>query len=82
MNQPAKQPTRPKRKPEPVYLKVIKGGLVPADGYAESQLRAKKFRIGDVIKAYLESPLTLKRGAAAVDKLRIDLRKSWKNEKK
>lgn len=47
MNQIAK----PKRKPDPVYLRVIKGGFVPADGYAESQLRAKKFKFGDVIKA-------------------------------
>jgi len=41
-----------------------------------------RFGTKEQIKAYLESPLTLKRGAAAVDKLRIDLRKSWKNEKK
>ena len=42
---------KPKRKPEPVYLRVIKGGLSPADSYAESQLRAKKFKVGDVVKA-------------------------------
>ncbi len=41
---------RPKRKPEPVYLRVMQGGLVPADAYAQSQLRSKKFKIGDVIK--------------------------------
>ena len=39
-----------KRKPEPVYLRVIQNGLVPADGYAQSQLRNKKLKIGDVIK--------------------------------
>lgn len=39
-----------KRKPESVYLRVIQGGLIPADGYAQSQLRSKKFKIGDVIK--------------------------------
>lgn len=39
-----------KRKPEPVYLRVIQGGLVPADNYAQEQLRSKKFRIGDVVK--------------------------------
>lgn len=39
-----------KRKPEPVYLRVIQGGLVPADNYAQEQLRSKKFKIGDVIK--------------------------------
>ena len=39
-----------KRKPEPGYLRVIQGGLVPADNYAQEQLRSKKFRIGDVVK--------------------------------
>ena len=39
-----------KRKPEPVYLRVIQGGLVPADNYAQEQLRNKKFKIGDVVK--------------------------------
>ena len=39
-----------KRKPEPIYLRVIQGGFEPADGYAQTQLRNKKFRIGDVVK--------------------------------
>ena len=39
-----------KRKPEPVYLRVIQGGLVPADNYAQEQLRSKKFKIGDVVR--------------------------------
>ena len=39
-----------KRKPEPVYFKVIQGGLVPADAYAQTQLRNKKFKIGDVVR--------------------------------
>ena len=39
-----------KRKPEPVYFKVIQGGLVPADAYAQSQLRNKKLKIGDVVR--------------------------------
>jgi len=51
MSQQANQPIKPKRKPEYIYMKIRQGGMVPADGYAESQLRAKKFRIGDVIKA-------------------------------
>lgn len=42
-----------KKKREQVYLRVIKGGLVPADGYAESQLRTKKLKIGDVIGAQI-----------------------------
>lgn len=40
----------------------------------------RRFSTKEQINAYLESPLTQKRGAAAVDKLRIDLRKAWKNE--
>lgn len=39
-----------KRKPEPVYFKVIQGGLVPADSYAQTQLRNKKLKIGDVVR--------------------------------
>ena len=41
---------RKAHKREPVYLRVIHGGLVPADGYAQTQLRNKKFKIGDVVK--------------------------------
>ena len=47
MNQ---QAAERKRKPEPVYLKVIQGGFAPADGYAQTQLRNKKFKIGDVVR--------------------------------
>jgi len=42
---------RPKRKPEKIFLRVIKGGLVPADNFAEAQMRDKKFKIGDVVGA-------------------------------
>ena len=41
---------RKAHKREPVYLRVIHGGLVPADGYAQTQLRNKKFKIGDVVR--------------------------------
>lgn len=41
---------RKAHKPEPVYLRVIHGGLVPADSYAQTQLRNKKFKIGDVVR--------------------------------
>lgn len=43
--------TRPRTKPERIYFTVKKGALVPADKYAESQLRSKKFRVGDVVCA-------------------------------
>ena len=42
--------TRKAHKHEPVYLRVIQGGLVPADSYAQTQLRNKKFKIGDVVR--------------------------------
>jgi len=40
-----------KRKPqrERVFLRVIKGGLVPADEYAASRLREKSYHVGDVV---------------------------------
>ena len=41
---------RKAHKHEPVYLRVIQGGLVPADSYAQTQLRNKKFKIGDVVR--------------------------------
>lgn len=49
-----------KRKPEPVYFRVIQGGLVPADGYAQSQLRNKKLKIGDVVKVDIRKLRSLK----------------------
>jgi len=42
---------RPKTKPEKIYFKVIKGGLVPADNFAETQMRNKKLKIGDIVGA-------------------------------
>ena len=41
---------RKAHKREPVNLRVIKGGFEPADRYAESQLRNKKLKIGDVVR--------------------------------
>lgn len=38
-------------KKERIYLRVIKGGLVPADEYAASRLREKSYKIGDVLAA-------------------------------
>lgn len=38
---------------EKIFLKVIKGGLVPADPYAESKLREKHYKIGDVVGAQI-----------------------------
>ena len=49
MNLTAKRPV----KKEKVFLRVIKGGLVPADSFASSQLRKKKFKEGDVVGAVI-----------------------------
>lgn len=42
-----------KRKPERLLLRVSKGALVPADGYTESRLRARGFRMGDEVLAQI-----------------------------
>lgn len=41
--------SKPKKR-ERVNMRVIKGGLVPADRYAETMLRNKKLHIDDVVK--------------------------------
>lgn len=48
-----------KRRREKIYLKVIKGGLVPADSYAEKRLREKKYKVGDLLKAELSKLRTV-----------------------
>lgn len=40
-------------KRETIYLRVAKGALVPADGYAAQQLRERKYNMNDVIRANL-----------------------------
>jgi hypothetical protein len=40
-------------KKERVYLRVINGGLVPADDYAASRLREKAYKVGDVLAAQI-----------------------------
>jgi len=43
------KPSKPR-----VFLRVIKGGFVPADGYAHTQLREKGYSVGDVLAADLK----------------------------
>ena len=45
-----------KRRPEKIALRVAKGALVPADGLAESRLRAKGFHVGDLVFAEIRKP--------------------------
>lgn len=39
---------------KPIYLRVIKGGFVPADNQSAEALREKKFAVGDVVKAVIK----------------------------
>ncbi len=39
-----------------IYLRVSKGALVPADSYAETKLRERNYRVGDLLKADLKKP--------------------------
>lgn len=48
------KPRKPSKSKPKVFLRIIKGGLVPADGYAQSQLRAKGYKVGDVVTAELK----------------------------
>jgi len=44
------------RKPERFLLKVVRGGLHPADGYTQSRLREKGYHVGDVVLATISKP--------------------------
>lgn len=41
--------SKPKRKPEKLMMRVVKGGLQPADGYTVERLRSKGFHVGDLV---------------------------------
>jgi hypothetical protein len=49
------RPQRAKRKKEPVYLRVIKGGFEPASAYYAGMMRGK-YRVGDLVRAELFMP--------------------------
>jgi hypothetical protein len=53
---PAGLPVKAKRKREPIYLRVVKGGFEPAAAYYAEQLRARKFKVGDLVRAELVKP--------------------------
>ena len=44
------------KRPERFLLRVVKGGFQPADGYTESRLREKGYRVNDVLLAALVKP--------------------------
>jgi hypothetical protein len=49
-------PGRAKRRREPVYLRVVKGALVPASGQDAERLRERGYHIGDELRAELAKP--------------------------
>lgn len=54
MNQDTRESiVKVKRRPEKIYLRFTPTGLKPADPYAESRLREKKYKVGDVLSAHL-----------------------------
>lgn len=53
---PGGLPTKGKRKREPIYMRVEKGRLEPASAYYAELLRARKFRVGDVVRVEVTKP--------------------------
>ena len=47
---------KPKRRREKVMLRVIKGGLAPADAYTQGQLRERGYKVGDIVAAEITKP--------------------------
>jgi hypothetical protein len=45
-----------KSKPEKLMLRVVKGGFQPADGYTQERLKAKGFKVGDLVASTLSKP--------------------------
>lgn len=44
-------PKRQKRRRPPIFLRVVRGGFEPANAQEAERLRAKHFKIGDVVRA-------------------------------
>ncbi|WP_420106536.1 hypothetical protein [Herbaspirillum huttiense] len=47
---------QPKRRPERIALRVHKGCLVPADGISQQRLRARNYRLNDIVFAEIRKP--------------------------
>lgn len=45
-----------KRRKEKLALRIIKGGLVPADAYTQKRLREKGYKVNDVVFAVITKP--------------------------
>lgn len=48
--------TKSKRKPERIALRIDKGCLRPADGLSQERLRARGYRVGDVVFCEMKKP--------------------------
>lgn len=46
----------PKRGPQRVMLRVVKGALVPADNFATQELRRRGYRNGDIVAGEIRKP--------------------------
>jgi hypothetical protein len=49
-------PGRVKRRREPIYLRVVKGGFEPSSDYYAKMLRTKGLKVGDLVRAELTKP--------------------------
>jgi hypothetical protein len=49
-------PQRVRRRKDPIFLKVVKGALVPASTHDQALLRTRKYHVGDTLKADLTKP--------------------------
>lgn len=47
---------RSKRQRDAIFLRVVKGGFEPASAFYADLLRARKFKVGDVVRAELTKP--------------------------
>lgn len=47
---------RAKRQRDAIFLRVVKGGFEPASDFYADLLRARKYRVGDVLRAELTKP--------------------------
>lgn len=45
-----------KRRRERIMMRVVKGGLSPADDYSTEALRARKYKVGDIVSVEVSKP--------------------------
>jgi len=45
-----------KSRPEKLMMRIVKGGLQPADNYTTTKLRARKYAVGEIVAATITKP--------------------------